>query len=323
MSKVKYRYNSETLSYDRIETGAKHYLSRIFSFSLYSAILGVGYFFAYVYLIDSPREIKLERENSRLLSHYEIMYSKLEQVQTVLDDIQMRDENVYRVIFNADSIPNAVRQAGFGGVNRYKYLEDLENSELVINTAKKLDAAMKRLYVQSKSFDEIIDLTKRKEEMLRCIPAIQPLSNKDLRRTASGYGWRTDPIYKTRRFHEGLDFSAPTGTEIYATGDGVVTIVQASTIGYGKHVKVDHGFGYLTVYAHMDKFNVKQGQKVKRGDVIGFVGNTGKSTAPHLHYEVRIKGRAVDPTHYFFQDLTTEQYEEMIQISSNSNRTFD
>lgn len=323
MSKVKYRYNSETLSYERVETGTKYYLSRVFSYSLYSAILGLGYFFAYIYLIDSPREIKLERENSRLLSHYEIMYSKLDQVQTVLDDIQMRDENVYRVIFNADSIPNAVRQAGFGGVNRYKYLEDLENSELVINTAKKLDAAMKRLYVQSKSFDEIIDLTKRKEEMLRCIPAIQPLSNKDLRRTASGYGWRTDPIYKTRRFHEGLDFSAPTGTEIYATGDGVVTIVQASTIGYGRHIKVDHGFGYLTVYAHLDKFNVKQGQKVKRGDVIGYVGNTGKSTAPHLHYEVRIKGRAVDPTHYFFQDLTNEQYEEMIQISSNSNRTFD
>lgn len=323
MSKVKYRYNSETLSYERVETGTKYYLSRVFSYSLYSAILGLGYFFAYVYLINSPREIKLERENSRLLSHYEIMYSKLDQVQTVLDDIQMRDENVYRVIFNADSIPNAVRQAGFGGVNRYKYLEDLENSELVINTAKKLDAAMKRLYVQSKSFDEIIDLTKRKEEMLRCIPAIQPLSNKDLRRTASGYGWRTDPIYKTRRFHEGLDFSAPTGTEIYATGDGVVTIVQASTIGYGRHIKVDHGFGYLTVYAHLDKFNVKQGQKVKRGDVIGYVGNTGKSTAPHLHYEVRIKGRAVDPTHYFFQDLTNEQYEEMIQISSNSNRTFD
>lgn len=323
MSKVKYRYNSETLSYERVETGTKHYLSRIFSYSLYSAVLGLGYFFAYVYLIDSPREMKLERENSRLLSHYEIMYSKLDQVQTVLDDIQMRDENVYRVIFNADSIPNAVRQAGFGGVNRYKYLEDLENSELVINTAKKLDAAMKRLYVQSKSFDEIIDLTKRKEEMLRCIPAIQPLSNKDLRRTASGYGWRTDPIYKTRRFHEGLDFSAPIGTEVYATGDGVVTIAQSSTIGYGRHIKIDHGFGYVTVYAHMDKFNAKQGQKVKRGDVIGFVGNSGKSTGPHLHYEVRIKGRAVDPTHYFFQDLTNEQYEEMIQISSNSNRTFD
>ncbi|MGQ1946228.1 M23 family metallopeptidase [Geofilum sp. OHC36d9] len=323
MSKVKYRYNPETLSYDRIETGFRYYLSKIFTYSLFSAVLGFGYFFAYVYLIDSPREIKLERENSRLLSHYEIMASKLDQVQTVLDDIQMRDENVYRVIFNADSIPNAVRQAGFGGVNRYKYLEDMDNAELVIKTAKKLDGVMKRLYVQSKSFDEIIDLTKRKEEMLSCIPAIQPISNKDLRRTASGFGWRTDPIYKTQRFHEGLDFSAPEGTEIYATGDGVVTMMRASTIGYGKYLRIDHGFGYMTVYAHMSKFNVKQGQKVKRGDVIGYVGNTGKSTGPHLHYEVRIKNKPVNPTHYFFQDLTTEQYEEMIHISSNSNRTFD
>ena len=323
MSKIKYRYNSETLSYDRIETGLKHYISRFFSFTFYSAIMGAGFFFAYIYIFDSPKEIKLERENSRLVSHYEIMSSKLNQIQAVLEDIQMRDENVYRVIFNADSIPNAVRQAGFGGVSRYKYLEDLENAELVVNTAKKLDVTMKRLYVQSKSFDDIIELTKRKEEMLRCIPAIQPISNKDLRRTASGYGWRTDPIYKTRRFHQGLDFSAPIGTEIYATGDGVVTIVQSSRIGYGKHIKIDHGFGYTTVYAHMDNFNVRQGQKVKRGDVIGHVGNTGKSTGPHLHYEVRIKGRAVNPTHYFFQDLTDEQYEEMIKISSNSNRTFD
>jgi len=323
MSKVKYRYNPETLSYDRIETGFKYYLSKIFTYSLFSAVLGFGYFFIYVYLIDSPREIKLERENARLLSHYEVMASKLDQIQKVLDDIQMRDENVYRVIFNADSIPNAVRQAGFGGVNRYKYLEDMDNAELVINTAKKLDKVMKRLYVQSKSFDEIIDLTKRKEEMLRCIPAIQPISNKDLRRTASGFGWRTDPIYKTQRFHEGLDFSAPEGTEIYATGDGVVTMMKTSTIGYGKHLRIDHGFGYVTVYAHLSKFNVRQGQKVKRGDVIGYVGNTGKSTGPHLHYEVRIKNKPVNPTNYFFQDLTTEQYEEMIHISSNSNRTFD
>jgi murein DD-endopeptidase MepM/ murein hydrolase activator NlpD len=323
MSKVKYKYNPETLSYDRIETGLRYYLSKIFTYSLFSAVLGFGYFFVYVYLIDSPREIKLERENSRLLSHYEIMTSKLNQIQLVLDDIQMRDENVYRVIFNADSIPNAVRQAGFGGMNRYKNLEDMDNSELVIKTAKKLDGVMKRLYVQSKSFDEIIDLTKRKEEMLSCIPAIQPISNKNLRRVASGFGWRTDPIYKTQRFHEGLDFSAPEGTEIYATGDGVVTTIKTSTIGYGKHLSINHGFGYVTVYAHMSKFNVRQGQKVKRGDVIGYVGNTGKSTGPHLHYEVRIKNKPVDPTNYFFQDLTTEQYEEMIQISSNSNRTFD
>jgi murein DD-endopeptidase MepM/ murein hydrolase activator NlpD len=323
MSKVKYKYNPETLSYDRIETGVKFYVSRVFTYTLFSALMGFVFFFGYVYLIDSPREIKLERENSRLVSQYEIMSNKLEQVMLVLDDIQQRDENVYRVIFQADSIPNSIRRAGFGGVNRYRYLEDLDNSKLVVNTAKKLDGIMKQLYVQSKSFDEIIDLTLRKEEMLRCIPAIQPVSNKDLRRTASGWGWRIDPIYKTRRFHEGLDFSAPTGTEIYSTGDGVVQSVRTSAIGYGKNVVIDHGFGYTTLYAHMHEFNVKVGQKVHRGDVIGYVGDTGKSTAPHLHYEVRIRDRAVDPAHYFFQDLTSDQYEEMIRISSNSNRTFD
>ncbi len=323
MSKVKYRYNPETLSYDKIETGFKYYVSRVFTLTLFSAVMGFVYFFGYVYLLDSPREIKLERENARLLSQYEIMTKKLDQVLVVLDDIQQRDENVYRVIFQADSIPNSVRRAGFGGVNRYRYLEDLDNAKLVINTSAKLDGIMKQLYVQSKSFDEIIDLTMRKEEMLRCIPAIQPVSNKDLRRTASGWGWRIDPIYKTRRFHEGIDFSAPTGTDIYATGDGVVVNVTTSNIGYGKYVEIDHGFGYSTLYAHMDGFNVRPGQRVNRGDVIGWVGNTGKSTAPHLHYEVRIRGRAVDPAHYFFQDLTPEQYEEMIQIASNSNRTFD
>ena len=182
---------------------------------------------------------------------------------------------------------------------------------------------MKQLYVQSRSFDEIIDLAQRKEEMIRCIPAIQPISNKDLKRTASGWGMRLDPIYKTNKFHEGLDFSAPIGTEIYVTGDGVVKTVHKSAIGYGNYVEVDHGFGYTTLYAHMSEFKVRVGQKVKRGEVIGFVGNTGKSTGPHLHYEVRIKGKAVNPTHYFFQDLTPEEYEEMIRISSNSNRTFD
>lgn len=323
MSKVKFRYNPETLSYDRVETGFKYYLSRILSYFLSSAVMGVFFFLGYIYLLDSPREIRLERENSRLISQYEIMAKKLDQVQLVLDDIQQRDENVYRVIYQADSIPNSIRRAGFGGVNRYSYLEDMDNASLVVKTATKLDVIMKQLYVQSKSFDEIESLTKRKEEMLRSIPAIQPVSNNDLRRTASGWGWRIDPIYKIRKFHEGLDFSAPIGTEIYATGDGTVVNVTVSPIGYGKYVEIDHGFGYSTLYAHMDGFNVKPGQKVKRGDVIGYVGNTGKSSGPHLHYEVRIKGKAVDPAHYFFQDLTPEQYEKMIHISSNSNQTFD
>jgi murein DD-endopeptidase MepM/ murein hydrolase activator NlpD len=182
---------------------------------------------------------------------------------------------------------------------------------------------MKQLYVQSNSFDEIESLTKRKEEMIRCIPAIQPISNNDLRRTASGYGWRIDPIYKINKFHEGLDFSAPTGTDIYATGEGIVSRATISPIGYGKHIEIDHGFGYSTIYAHLDGFKVKPGERIKRGDVIGYVGSTGKSTAPHLHYEVRIKGKAVNPTLYFFQDLTPEEYEKMIHISSNSNQTFD
>jgi murein DD-endopeptidase MepM/ murein hydrolase activator NlpD len=323
MSKVKYKYNPETLSYDRVETGFKYYLGKAFSFTVSSAFMGLVFFFLYSNIFESPREIKLERENVKLLSQYEIMASKLDQALDVLDDIQQRDENVYRVIFEADSIPNAVRRAGFGGVNRYRYLEDLDNAELVISTAKKLDGVMKQLYVQSRSFDEIIDLAQRKEEMIRCIPAIQPISNKDLKRTASGFGMRLDPIYKTNKFHEGLDFSAPIGTEIYVTGDGVVKTVHKSAIGYGNYVEVDHGFGYTTLYAHMSEFKVRVGQKVKRGEVIGFVGNTGKSTGPHLHYEVRIKGKAVNPTHYFFQDLTPEEYEEMIRISSNSNRTFD
>lgn len=323
MSKVKYKYNPETLSYDRVETGFKYYLGKAFSFTVSSAFMGLVFFFLYSNIFESPREIKLERENVKLLSQYEIMASKLDQALDVLDDIQQRDENVYRVIFEADSIPNAVRRAGFGGVNRYRYLEDLDNAELVISTAKKLDGVMKQLYIQSRSFDEIIDLAQRKEEMIRCIPAIQPISNKDLKRTASGWGMRLDPIYKTNKFHEGLDFSAPIGTEIYVTGDGVVKTVHKSAIGYGNYVEVDHGFGYTTLYAHMSEFKVRVGQKVKRGEVIGFVGNTGKSTGPHLHYEVRIKGKAVNPTHYFFQDLTPEEYEEMIRISSNSNRTFD
>lgn len=323
MSKVKYKYNPETLSYDRVETGFKYYLGKAFSFTVSSAFMGLVFFFLYSNIFESPREIKLERENVKLLSQYEIMASKLDQALDVLDDIQQRDENVYRVIFEADSIPNAIRRAGFGGVNRYRYLEDLDNAELVISTAKKLDGVMKQLYVQSRSFDEIIDLAQRKEEMIRCIPAIQPISNKDLKRTASGFGMRLDPIYKTNKFHEGLDFSAPIGTEIYVTGDGVVKTVHKSAIGYGNYVEVDHGFGYTTLYAHMSEFKVRVGQKVKRGEVIGFVGNTGKSTGPHLHYEVRIKGKAVNPTHYFFQDLTPEEYEEMIRISSNSNRTFD
>ena len=324
MAKEHYKYNPDSLSYDVVHHGVKYYLSKFFMHMSVGLVLGVGFFFLYEYLIDSPKEKQLKRENHELLSQYQLMSHKLDQIEKVLDEVHQRDENIYRVIYEADSIPMSIRKAGFGGVNRYEALEEMTNSEIVIETAKRLDLVSKELYVQSVSFDEIIDLAKNNDELIKCIPAIMPINNRDLSRTASGWGWRIHPIYKIKKFHEGMDFSAPTGTEIYATGDGVVTTVTTSFSGYGKHVKIDHGFGYMSIYAHMSKFNVREGQHVKRGDVIGYVGSTGTSTAPHLHYEVSVKGNKVNPQFYYFQeDLTAEEYDHMIDISTNSNKTFD
>ncbi|WP_075591162.1 M23 family metallopeptidase [Labilibacter marinus] len=323
MSKVKFRYNPETLSYDKIEKDFKYYIARVFMHFFFGGVLGMIYFFAYSYVIDSPKEKRLIRENARLTTQFEIMSNRLDETVKVIDDIQRRDENIYRVIFQADSIPHSIRKAGFGGVNRYEPLEDLDNAELVISTAKKLDVIMKQTYVQSKSFDDIIELAKNKEDLIKATPAIMPLNNKDLKRTASGWGYRIHPIYKTRKFHSGMDFSAPTGTEIYSTGDGKVSKITREKTGYGNRIEIDHGFGFKTLYAHLDGFNVRKGQKVKRGDVIGYVGNSGTSTAPHLHYEVHVKNRKVNPSHYYFNDLSADEYEEMIERSSNSNQTFD
>ncbi len=323
MAKVKFKYNPDTLSYDKIEKGIKYYLSRILFYFFFGGVLGLVYFFAYSYLLDSPKELRLIRENARLTTQFEIMSQRLDQTVKVLDDIQRRDENIYRVIFQADSIPYSIRKAGFGGVNRYEPLQDLDNAELVIATAKKLDVIMKQAYVQSKSFDDIVEMAKNNEEMIMSTPAIMPISNKDLKRTASGWGYRIHPIYKTRRFHSGMDFTAPTGTEIYATGDGTISKLTRENTGYGNRIEIDHGFGFTTLYGHMSEFNVTLGQKVRRGEVIGYVGNTGTSTAPHVHYEVHVKNNKVNPSHYYFNDLSAEEYEEMIEISSNSNQTFD
>lgn len=323
MVKVKFKYNPDTLSYDKIEKGIKFYLSRILFYFFFGGVLGLVYFFAYSYLLDSPKELRLIRENARLTTQFEIMNQRLDQTVKVLDDIQRRDENIYRVIFQADSIPNSIRKAGFGGVNRYEPLQDLDNAELVIATAKKLDVIMKQAYVQSKSFDDIVEMAKNNEEMIMSTPAIMPISNKDLKRTASGWGYRIHPIYKTRRFHSGMDFTAPIGTEIYATGNGTISKLTRENTGYGNRIEIDHGFGFTTLYGHMSDFNVTLGQKVKRGEVIGFVGNTGTSTAPHVHYEVHVKNNKVNPSLYYFNDLSAEEYEEMIEISSNSNQTFD
>ncbi|MGE4587818.1 MAG: M23 family metallopeptidase, partial [Mangrovibacterium sp.] len=272
---------------------------------------------------ETPKTRDLKRENQRLLSQYELMNKNLENVEKVLTDLQQRDDNLYRVIFEADPIPNSVRKAGFGGVNKYAHLQTLDNSELVINTARKLDVIAKEAYVQSKSYDEILDLALNKEKMLASIPAIMPISNKDLKRTASGWGFRIHPVYKIRKFHYGMDFTAPIGTEVYATGDGVVRRVETSRSGYGRCIVIDHGFGYETLYGHLNEFNVRKGQTVKRGSVIAYSGNSGTSTGPHVHYEVHKNGKPVNPQHFYFKDLSPEEYERMIAISNNMGQSYD
>ena len=222
----------------------------------------------------------------------------MNRAELVLDDIQKRDDNIYRVIFEADPIPSSIRKAGYGGVNRYINLSGYTNSELMISATKKIDQINKQLYIQSKSFDHIIELAKNKQEMLACIPAIQPVANKDLRRMASGYGYRIHPIYKTRKMHHGMDFTAKTGTPIYATGNGTVEKVSNIRTGYGKHIIIDHGYGYKTLYAHNSKNLVTKGQKVNRGDVIAHVGSNGLSTSPHLHYEVHKDGKKINPVNF-------------------------
>ncbi len=237
-------------------------------------------------------------------------------------DIQQRDDNLYRVIMQTEPIDPAIRQAGYGGTNRYEALMNLPNSELVVKTTQKLDVLDRQLYIQSLSFDDVVELCKSHEEKLLCIPAIQPIANKDLKKTASGYGMRIDPIYGTTKFHSGMDFSASPGTDVYATGNGVITKAGWET-GYGNTIEVDHGFGYKTIYAHLSSIKVKRGSKVVRGEVIGGVGSTGKSTGPHLHYEVHHKGKVVNPVNYYFMDLGADDYDKMVQIAANHGKVYD
>jgi len=323
MAKVKYYYDTKTLSYKRIELSGLNKLKRLFYFLIGSAFTGLIMVIVFFQFFDSPKEKRLNREIDALTTQYEIVEDKLNQVELVLDDIQNRDDNIYRVIFEAEPIPKSIRKAGYGGINRYENLKGYSNSELIINTSEKVDQISKQLYIQSKSYDEIIELAKNKADMLAALPAIQPVSNKNLSRMASGYGYRIHPIYKTRKLHAGMDFSAKTGTPIYATGDGKIYKVRKSRRGYGNHVIIDHGYGYKTLYAHMTKYVVRRGQKVKRGEVIGYVGSTGTSVAPHLHYEVHKDGRKINPVNFYYNDLNPEEYEKMLEISSQNNQSFD
>ncbi len=323
MGKVKYYYDTKTLSYKKIEVGPGKKARRVALYLTSAISLALVMMLAFYNFFDSPKEKELRRELENMKLRYSVFNQHIEQLESVLDDMADRDNNIYRVVFGADSIPMSIRKAGFGGVNRYKNMEGFDNSDLIAATAKRLDQISKQMYVQSKSYDEIVALAENKTEMLSSIPAIQPVANKDLKRMASGYGWRIHPIYKTRKFHYGMDFSAPEGTEVYATGDGVVKKVTKSRRGLGYHIEIDHDFGYETVYGHLSGFKVKRGQKVTRGQIIGLVGSTGSSTAPHLHYEVHKNGKRINPLYYYYNDLTDEEYDLMIELASRVNQSFD
>ncbi len=325
MSKVKYYYDPDTLSYRKIEPKkSKRYrnfaffILGSFLFGLLSLILLLN-----TNLINTPRELSLQREVKNYELQFELLGKKMEQIEEVLANVEDRDNNIYRLYFEANPIPEEQRRAGFGGINRYKALEGFNNSEMVIATTKRLDIIKKQIIIQSKSLDEITKLAEEKEKLLAAIPAIQPLNNENLTRMASGYGWRSDPFTKARKKHWGMDFTAPKGTPIYASGDGKVKRADNNASGYGKHIRIDHGYGYLSLYAHLSKYNVKRGQKVKRGDLIGFVGNTGRSEAPHLHYEVWKEKNRINPINFYYGSLTPEEFENMLKYANQENQSLD
>jgi len=323
MAKTKYIFNPKTLAYEEVRKSGGQRIANTFLFLMTSIAVGTGLIILIYNFFETPRERMQRMELEQVKLEYNIMNARLDKLQQLMDEMSDRDDNIYRVIFEAEPIPKSVRKAGYGGVDRYNHLEGFSNSELLTQTAKKLDQLASQIYVQSKSFDEVYEMARNKEMMLSCIPAIQPVNNTDLKRLSSFYGYRIDPIYKINKFHAGVDFSAPQGTTIYASGAGKVVKTSKSPRGYGNTITIDHGFGYQTFYAHIKEIKVKRGDIVKRGQEIGSVGNTGKSTAPHLHYEVRKNGRTVNPIYYFFNDLSPDEFGKILDQSKYSNQTLD
>jgi murein DD-endopeptidase MepM/ murein hydrolase activator NlpD len=320
MAKIKYQFNTKSLAVEPVRESfwdkAKRFLRVVLAGMVFSVIvLSIGYTF-----FDSPKEKIMQREIDQYKVNFQLFNDKLDLLFSVVEDMEHRDDQIYRVIFEAEPIPRAVRDAAFGGSDRYEQFEGFDNSKVIASTDERIQQLTRKLYVQSLSYDEVFQMAKDKADMLAAIPAIVPIE-KGTQRLVSGFGPRIHPIYKTLRPHTGVDFTAPTGTPIYSPGSGVVTTVERNRHGYGLMVVIDHGYGYETLYAHLSKFNVRVGQEVKRGEIIGFVGNTGVSTAPHLHYEVIRHGNKVNPINYFFNDLTPEEFEYIIEVASRVNQS--
>jgi len=322
--KVKYYYDTENLAYHKIKPQKRKKVGYALLFLLASALFG---FLCFVVLMntpyfETPKDKIQAREIDNMKIRYSILNKKIENIEQVAADLEERDNNLYRVYFNSAPISNEKRR-GIIDIARYKELEGYNNSDLVINTSKKVDGISKALAFQSKSLDEILKLAKAKDKLLSAVPAIQPVKNEDLKQMASGFGYRTDPFTKARKMHEGMDFTAKTGTPIYATGDGVVAKADNSLSGYGNHIEISHGFGYLTLYAHLSKYNVRHGQRVKRGDIIGYVGSTGRSQAPHLHYEVHKDGKVVNPINFYYGNISAAEYVAISKIANQENQSLD
>ncbi len=325
MKKVKYYYDSESLAYRKIKPLKRRSFAYIALFLLSSGLFGV---LSFVLLLntpyfETPKDRLQAREIDNLKLRYAILNKKMDQVDAVLENIEERDNNLYRVYFNTSAIPMEQRKAGFGGVNRYKELEGYDNSQLVKNTSKRMDVLSKELVVQSKSLDEILKLAKEKNKLLAAIPAIQPIRNENLKQMASGFGYRSDPFTKARKFHAGMDFTAKSGTPIFATGDGIVEKADNTASGYGNHIVIRHGYGYETLYGHLSKYKVRRGEKVKRGDVIGYVGSTGRSEAPHLHYEVHKNDEVVNPLNFYYGNISAAEYVVISKLANQENQSLD
>ena len=307
---------------EQVEQGFRYWLRQTGNYLFAGIVIGIILLYVLLTFFPSPREKQLKKEKEALQAQLEVLNSQVDQMQIVMNDLQQRDDNLYRVLFGAEPIPMHIRQGAQRKIDYYEQIAQMTNNELAADLTLKVDMLGKEIYIQAKSYDEVVSMAKQQEIRMENIPAIQPVLNKDLTRVASGYGMRIDPVYHVRKFHQGMDFTAPTGTEIFATGNAKV-VFSGWKQGYGNTVILDHGFGYQSLYAHLFKSLVREGQRVRRSDVIALVGNTGKSTGPHLHYEVRLHGKPVDPRNYYFYDLSPEEYDKMIQLSNNFGQMLD
>lgn len=323
MKKIKYYYNTHTLRYEKLVTPFRVKLLRVFGFIaaalVTSAIIS---YFAFQF-VGSPAEKLLQAQNEELHERYKQLNEQVKSIQQQMAELEKRDNEVYRSIFEAKPIPDSARAEALERQKQIARVEGMKVDELIHSIYASIDNLNARINAQKKSYLELASLVNNKEKLLAATPAIQPVSNQDLSRIASGFGYRIDPIYKTVKFHAGLDFTAPQGTPIYATADGVVKIAGLSDGGYGNYVVIDHGYGYETLYGHMVRIKARRGQRVKRGEVIGYVGSTGKSTGPHCHYEVHKNGQKLDPVYFFYNDLSPQQFDQLLKRAAASNQSFD